>query len=163
VPALAAPTVGRGEFAAVIQDPPAGFPARIRGRVTGCGPIDMPTFAYPRLVIGEVRYRGTWVVFNVSPFPATRKPPLEHRVPWVRVSRMPLAGVGGEEWPMLSAEQPQTRLELERADGSRGSIVGAYRVIWHVLHNGSAVRTETVRQLTGAQAAMAWDCGKFLR
>jgi Sigma-70, region 4 len=42
VPALAAPTVGRGEFAAVIQDPPAGFPARIRGRVTGCGPIDMP-------------------------------------------------------------------------------------------------------------------------
>jgi hypothetical protein len=43
-PALAAPTVGKGEFAAVIQDPASGFPARIRGRITGCGPIQMPTF-----------------------------------------------------------------------------------------------------------------------
>jgi hypothetical protein len=42
-------------------------------------------------------------------------------------------------------------------------VLGAYRVIRHVFDNGSVVRTGTVRQLTGAQAAMAWDCGKFLR
>jgi hypothetical protein len=64
---------------------------------------------------------------------------------------------------MLVAEQPHTRLDLERADGSRGSIVGAYRVVRQVFENGSAVGDETVRELTGAQVAVAWDCGRFPR
>ena len=162
-PALAAPTVGKGEFAAVIQDPASGFPARIRGRITGCGPIEMPTFALQQLVIGEVRYRGRWVVVNVAPFPATREPPVKHGVPWVSVNRVPLDGNGGLDWPLLVAEQPHTRLVLERADGSRGSIVGAYRVVRHVFKDGSVVRDETVRERTGAQVAVAWDCGRFPR
>ena len=145
------------------QDPAAGFPARIRGRITGCGPIEMPTFALPQLVIGEVRYRGRWVVVNVAPFPATREPPVKHGVPWVSVNRVPLDGNGGLDWPLLVAEQPHTRLVLERADGSRGSIVGAYRVVRQVFKNGSAVGDETVRELTGAQVAVAWDCGRFPR
>jgi hypothetical protein len=160
--ALAAPTVGSGEFAAVIQDPPAGFPARLRGRITGCGPIDMPTFAYPQLVIGEARYQGKWIVLNVAPFPATREPRVELPVPWLSASRVPLDGNGGEDWPRLSAEQPHTRLHLERADGSRGSITGAYRVVRY-LDNGSTTTVETVRELAGAQLAMAWDCGRFGR
>jgi hypothetical protein len=166
VPALAAPAVAEGEFAAVIQDPPAGFPARIRGRMRRgtCGPIDVPGLAFPRLIIGEVRYRGRLVVFNVAPFPATRDaPPVRRRVPWVTVRRTPLDGNGGLEWPSVSAERPDTRLTLERADGGRGSIVAPYRVVRAVYRGESIERVETVGERTGAQVAVAWDCGRFLQ
>jgi hypothetical protein len=81
----------------------------------------------------------------------------------VSVHRIPLDGNGGLDWPLLVAEQPHTRVDLVRADGSRGSIVGAYRVVRHVVKDGSVIRDETVRGRTGAQVAMAWDCGRFPR
>jgi hypothetical protein len=161
-PAPKLPKVTEGEFAAVIQDPPPGFPQRIRGRITACGKIDMPTFAYPQMVIGEARYQSQWAVFNVLPFPAVKQPPVQIRVPSVSLSRTPLDGNGGEGQPFLSAERPQTRLNLDRADARRGSIVGAYRVIRYV-HSGSTTAIQTIRELTGAQLAMAWDCGRFGR
>jgi hypothetical protein len=52
----------------------------------------------------------------------------------------------------------RTHLVLERADGSRGSIVGAYRVVRH-LGTGSTTTVETVRELTGAQLARPGTAG----
>jgi hypothetical protein len=92
--------------------------------------------------------------------PATKQSPLKLRAPSVSPRRVPLDGNGGGDWPLLSAEQPRTHLALERADGSRGSIVGAYRVVRH-LGTGSTTTVETVRELTGAHLAMAWDCGRL--
>jgi hypothetical protein len=158
-PALRPPQVAEGRFAAVIEDPPAGFPQRLSGRVTGCSGIDMPGRSYRLLVIGEVKYRGRLMVVNVLPWPAVKEPPLQPRnlqAPWAVVSRLRL---DAEDFgsPDLVAERPQTRLDLDRADGTKGSIVGAYRVVQFV-HRGSTSTAHTVRDLTGAQLAMAWNC-----
>jgi hypothetical protein len=163
VPTLRPPRVAENEFAVTIQDPPSGFPERLRGRLLSrnCGETDTGAHVYRQLVIAEVRYRGEWRVFNVLPWPAVKEPQLQPqnlRAPWAAASRLRLDGSEDPRWPFLIAERPQTRLDLDRADGSKGSIVGAYRVVRGV-RRGSATTVETVRGLTGAQLAMAWNCG----
>jgi hypothetical protein len=161
-PALQPPRAARGQVAVVIQDPPPGFPERISGRISArnCGGLDTGANIYRQLVIAELPYRGQRMVFNVLTWPATKEPPLQprnFRAPWVVASRQPPDGNGGEDRPFLVAERPQTRLHLDRADGTRGSIVGAYRVVRGV-SRGSTTTIETVRNLTGAQLAMTWNC-----
>ncbi|HEV3015038.1 MAG TPA: hypothetical protein VG499_17320, partial [Actinomycetota bacterium] len=151
-----------GEFAVIVQDPPSGFPGRLRGRLISrnCGKTDTGAHVYRQLVIAELPYQGKLLVFNVLPWPATKEPPLQPRnlqAPWAINSRLRLDGEDDGS-PTLVAERPQTRLELARADGSKGSIVGAYRVVRYV-SGGSTTTVDTVRDLTGAQLAMAWNCG----
>jgi hypothetical protein len=159
-PPLAVPKVAEGQFAVMIQDPPGGFPRRIQGPITNCGRIDTGANLYPQMVVGEVRYQAKILVVNVLPQPAVKEPPLQprnFRTPWAVASLRPLDGNGGEDQPFLVAEQPQAHLQVDRADGTKGSIVGAYRVVRGV-RSGAATTIQTVRELTGAQLTMAWNC-----
>ena len=159
-PPLAVPKVAEGQFAVMIQDPPGGFPRRIQGPITNCGRIDTGANLYPQMVVGEVRYQAKILVVNVLPQPAVKEPPLQprnFRTPWAVASLRPLDGNGGEDQPFLVAEQPQAHLQVDRADGTKGSIVGAYRVVRGV-RSGAATTIQTIRELTGAQLAMAWNC-----
>ena len=162
VPALQPPEVAEGQFAVVIQDPPPGFPERLRGRILprNCGKVDTGANVYRLLVIAELPYRGQRLVVNVLPWPATKEPPLQprnFRAPWVVASRQPPDGNGGEDRPLLIAERPQAHLVLDRADGTKGSITGAYRVV-RTVTTGTSPTVEIVRDLTGAQLAMTWNC-----
>jgi len=161
VAVLQPPQVAERQFAVVIQDPPPGFPKRLRGRMLSrnCGKVDTGTHLYRFMVIAEARYRGKLLVFNVLPWPATKEPPVKPRnfqAPWVSASRLRLDGED-DGAPDMIAERPQTLLKLDRADGTKGSIVGAYRVVRSV-STGTTPAVATVRGITRAQLAMSWNC-----
>ena len=153
---LQPPRVAAGEFAAIIQDPPRGFPGQLRGRIGSCGRVDTGARGDRLRVLAEVPYRGGLVVFTVMPWSAVKEPP-HSLLPSAGAHLVPPGGNRGEVPPFLTAEPSHTHLEIGNADGTNGRIVGPYRVV-RAVKKATNHTVMTPGELTGAQLAMAWNC-----
>jgi hypothetical protein len=87
---------------------------------------------YPLGPIGSKRYKGPWA--NIQTW---TEDPKNQRDPG--------------SFPFVEVYGPQVQVHLSKPNGRKGTIVGPYSIIQGMTY-------KTLRQPTGAQVAIAWNC-----
>lgn len=155
---LAPPRVKPGEFAVVVQDPPIGLPREVHGGVDSCEEVKTGKVREFSVTLAPPR-RFKQVGWQLIPLPPSFQPGYAGpKGPWAAGQAYPADLTDVDLRPYLLAEAKDGRIDLHSKDGTIGTFVAPYRVVQQVkTSNGTVVRT--VRPPTGAQVAIAWNCG----
>jgi hypothetical protein len=150
--------VAPGEFAVVIQDPPIGLPREVHGGVDSCEEVKTGKVREFSVTLSPPR-RFRKVGWQLIPLPPSFRPGYAGpKGPWAAGQVYPADLTDVHLRPYLLAEAKDGRIHLRNRDGTIGTFVAPYRVVQQVqTPNGTVVRT--VRAPTGAQVAIAWNCG----
>ncbi len=157
---LAPPRVKPGELAVIVQDPPIGLPRELHGGVDSCKEVKTGKFTEFSVTLAPPR-RLKLVGWQVVPLPPSFKPGYAGpKGPWATGQVYPPDLKDVELQPYLLAEARDGRIHLRKKDGTIGTFVAPYRVVQPVEGTpGHVTGTRTLQASTGAQVAIAWNCG----
>jgi hypothetical protein len=150
---LRPPFAAPGQSAVVIQDPPLGLPAKMHTWLTECKEVKFGhggrEFQVPSFQIKRGDKRISWYVYPLGPVGSKR-----YKGPWASIQTWtedPKNPRDPGTFPFVELYGPQVRVHLSKPNGRKGSIVGPYSIIQGMTY-------QTLRQPTGAQVAIAWNC-----
>lgn len=153
LPPLRPPHAAPGQSAVVIQDPPLGLPAKMHTWLTECKEVKFGhggrEFQVPSFTVKRGDQRISWYVYPLGPVGSKR-----YKGPWANIQSWtedPQNQRDPGTFPFVEVYRPQVRVHLSKPNGRRGSIVGPYSIIQGMTY-------KTLRQPTGAQVAIAWNC-----
>jgi len=148
-----------GQSAVVIQDPPLGLPAEMHTWLTECKETKFGRggreFEVPSFTIKRGDKRISWYVYPLGPVGSKR-----YKGPWANVqiwTEDPKNPRDPGTFPFVEVYGPQVRVHLSKQNGRKGTIVGPYSIIQPVT-TAQGTSYKTLRQPTGAQVAIAWNC-----
>jgi hypothetical protein len=156
---LPPPHAAPGQSAVVIQDPPLGLPAKMHTWLTECKEIKFGhgghEFQVPSFQIKRGDKRIIWFVYPLGPVGSKR-----YKGPWANIQTWtedPKNPKDPATFPFVEVYGPQVQVHLSKQNGRKGTIVGPYSIIQPVTTAQGTVY-KTLRQPTGAQVAIAWNC-----
>jgi hypothetical protein len=150
---LRPPHAAPGQFAVVIQDPPLGLPGKLHTWLTKCKEVKFGhggrQFEVPSFTMKRGDKRISWYVYPLGPVGSKR-----YKGPWANIqiwTEDPKNQRDPATFPFVELYGPQMQVHLSKPNGRKGSIVGPYSIIQGTTY-------KTLRQPTGAQVAIAWNC-----
>jgi hypothetical protein len=156
---LRPPQAAPGQSAVVIQDPPLGLPGRMHTWLTECREVKFGhgghEFEVPSFTIKRGSERIIWFVYPLGPVGSTR-----YKGPWANVQTWtedPKNPRDPGTFPFVEVYGPQVRVHLSKQNGRKGTIVGPSSIVQQV-RTAQGTVSKTLRQPTGAQVAIAWNC-----
>jgi hypothetical protein len=150
---LQPPHAASGQSAVVIQDPPLGLPGKMHTWLTECKEVKFGhgghEFQVPSFQIERGDKRISWYVYPLGPVGSKR-----YKRPWANIqiwTEDPKNQRDPGSFPFVEVYGPHVQVHLSKQNGRKGSIVGPYSIIQGTTY-------KTLRQPTGAQVAIAWNC-----
>jgi hypothetical protein len=150
---LRPPHATPGQSAVVIQDPPLGLPGKMHTWLTECKEVKFGhgghEFQVPSFTIKRGDKRISWSVYPLGPVGSKR-----YKGPWANIQLWTVDPNNPRDpatFPFVEVYGPQVQVHLSKPNGRKGSVVGPYSIIEGTTYN-------TLRQPTGAQVAIAWNC-----